>query len=237
MLYISDDLIFAKGKNTRFGLVFRKYSLGGSLLSEKFVESKDIVDPGTLIPTSQHQYILTKETFVNGIGYFSLCKLNSSFDTLWSHTIPGFQERQVLMTQDSCLIIYGGSYGTDEERRIHYHYISVLRFDRNGHLLWRRDEKKNFYESPGTIVETNKGNYLFSSSIEPFENKGHMAFIFELDSAGNEIYEHKFPFPMGEWSEPSLIQDGKGFTMFSQKWVGKFGEPAKDIILITNLSE
>ena len=111
------------------------------------------------------------------------------------------------------------------------------KLDKDGNLQWQKDIKQNISGMPGNIIETKSGNYLFSSTIEPIKDKGHKAYLFELDKNGELIFERNFTYDVGIGNVPFLIRSEGQITMIFQKWIGKFGDPFHDIIQIIKLTE
>ena len=86
------------------------------------------------------------------------------------------------------------------------------------------------------MIETKDGHFLFSSFIIPTKDNREYTYLFELDENGDMTYENKFEYSLGTQSIPLLLKGNEQVIMISQKWIGKFGEPFHDIILLTKLS-
>ncbi|MFY8188164.1 MAG: hypothetical protein ACOVLC_09415 [Flavobacterium sp.] len=164
-------------------------------------------------------------------------KLTQKGDTIWTRKHPHFYSKQTMLTSNEDLVFYGSNYSPIAEQKNTYHYLKIIVLDKAGNLKWQKDIKQNYYESAGNFIETKDGNCLFSSTITSIKDQGDRAYIFELNRNGDLTFERKFEYPVGIGSIPYLIRTEGQITMIGQKWIGKFGEPFKDIIHLTKLTE
>jgi len=166
-----------------------------------------------------------------------LNKCDKNWKLIWSKKYPHFYPQQTILTNNGNFVFYGSNDSPDDEQEIHHHYLKIIALDKDGNLKWQKDIKQNYDEKAGNVLETKDGNFLFSSTITPIKNKGRIAYIFELNTNGNLTFERKFEYPVGINSVPYIIRAKGQITMIGQKWIGKFGEPFKDVIQITKLTE
>lgn len=236
ILLIANEFI---PKTTKIGISVRRYNLDGKLISENLMLTKAHSNPISIIPTSDSNFYLTAEQYdqTENINSLWLMKLTQTGDTIWTKKYPHFYSRQTILTSTGNLVFYGSNYSPSDEQKIHYHYLKIIMLDKDGNLKWQKDIKQNYYERAGNLIETKDGNYLFSSTITPIKDKGDRAYIFELSKNGNLTFERKFEYSAGISSVPHLIRTEGQITMIGQKWIGKFGEPFKDVVQITKLTE
>ncbi|HET6243831.1 MAG: hypothetical protein H0V01_12735 [Bacteroidetes bacterium] len=238
----SDILLIANEfipKKTKIGISFRRYNLDGKLISENLLLTKGHSNPISIIQSADNNYYLTAEQYDQdaNINSLWLMKLTQEGDTIWTKKYPHFYSRQTILTISGDLLFYGSNYSQTEEQKKHYHYLKIIYLDKEGNLKWQKDIKQNYYEKPGSIIETKSGSYLFSSTITPIKDKGDRAYVFELDKNGDLTFERKFEYSVGINSVPFLIRSDGQITMIGQKWIGKFGDPFHDIIQVTRLTE
>jgi hypothetical protein len=226
-------------KTTKIGISFRRYNLDGKLISENLMLTKGHSNPISIIQSADNNHYLTAEQYDQeaNINSLWLMKLTQKGDTIWTKKYPHFYSRQTILTTSGDLLFYGSNYSPTEEQKTHYHYLKIIKLDKEGNLIWQKDIKQNYYEEPGNIIETKSGSYLFSSTITPIKDKGDRAYVFELDPNGNLTFSRKFDYSVGISSVPFLIRTEGQITMIGQKWIGKFGDPFHDIIHITKLTE
>jgi len=226
-------------ESSKTGISFRRYNLEGTLISENLILTKEMSNPISIIKSNDDNFYLTAELYnrQSDINSLWLMKLSQAGDTIWTKSYPHFFSRQTNLTRNGDLIFYGSNYSQSDERKTHHHYLKIIVLDRKGNLKWQKEIKQNYYERPGNFLETKDGNYLFASTITPIKDKGSRAYLFELDSNGDLTFERKFEYPVGINSVPFIFRTEGQITMVGQKWIGKFGEPFKDIIHITKLTE
>lgn len=236
ILLISNEFI---PNTTKIGISIRRYNLDGKLISENLMLTKGHSNPISIIKSADNNYYLTAEQYEQNANINSLwlMKLTQKGDTIWTKKYPHFYSRQTILTTNGDLLFYGSNYSPTEEQKTHYHYLKIIKLDKEGNLQWQKEIKQNYYEKPGSILETKDGSYLFSSTITPIKDKGDRAYMFELDKNGDLTFERKFEYSVGISSVPFLIKTEGQITMIGQKWIGKFGDPFHDIIQVTKLTE
>jgi hypothetical protein len=225
-----------KSKNHQ-GISISKYDLKGTLISSKLLSGDVHCNPISILATKDNNYFLTADKYDDKTKANSLwmIKLNTDGDTIWSKVYPNFYPKQTILTSKNEIVVYGSNYASGEGNNKMCEFLKVLMLDNNCNLKWQREINKNWYERPGNMIETKDGHFLFSSSITPIKDNGEFAYLFELDSNGNKIYENKFDYSLGIQSTPIILQGIKQIIMVSQKWIGRFGEPFHDIISLITL--
>ena len=236
ILLIANEFI---PNTTKIGISIRRYNLDGKLISENLMLTKGHSNPISIIKSADNNYYLTAEQYDQNANINSLwlMKLTQKGDTIWTKKYPHFYSRQTILTTNGDLLFYGSNYSPTEEQKTHYHYLKIIKLDKEGNLQWQKEIKQNYYEMPGSILETKDGSYLFSSTITPIKDKGDTAYMFELNKNGDLTFERKFEYSVGISSVPFLIRTEGQITMIGQKWIGKFGDPFHDIIQVTKLTE
>ena len=236
LILISDEY---QPKTSNVGISIRLYNLDGKIISEKLILTKGYSNPISIIPATDSNFYLTAEQYdrESNINSLWLMKLTQKGDTIWTKKYPHFYPRQTVLSRNGDLVFYGSNYSLIEDEKTYFQYLKIVVFDEEGNLKWSKDTKQNYYEKPGNLIETKEGNYLFSSTITPIKDKGDRAYIFELNRNGELTFERKFEYSVGISSVPYLIRTEGQITMVGQKWIGKFGEPFKDIIHLTKLTE
>jgi len=236
ILLIANEFI---PKTTKIGISIRRYNLDGKLISENLMLTKVHSNPISIIQSADNNYYLTAEQYDRdaNINSLWLMKLTQKGDTIWTKKYPHFYSRQTILTNSGDLVFYGSNYSQTEEQKKYFNYLKIIYLDKEGNLKWQKDIKQNYYEKPGSIIETKSGSYLFSSTITPIKDKGDRAYVFELDKNGDLTFERKFEYSVGINSVPFLIRSDGQITMIGQKWIGKFGDPFHDIIQVTRLTE
>ena len=223
--------------NNHQGITISKYDLNGSLISSKLLSENIHCNPIS-ITQSNNSYFLTADKYNDKTHVNSLwmIKLNTDGDTIWSKTYQDFYPKQTILTAKNELVIYGSNYPSFESKNENSEFLKVLMLDSNCNLKWQKEINRNWYESSGNMIETKDGHFLFSSFIIPTKDNREYTYLFELDENGDMTYENKFEYSLGTQSIPLLLKGNEQVIMISQKWIGKFGEPFHDIILLTKLS-
>jgi len=237
ILLIANEFI---PRTTKRGISIKRYNLDGKMISENLILTKEHSNPISIIKSADNNFYLTVEQYdqTTEINSLWLMKLTQKGDTIWTKKYLNFYPKQTILTSNKDLVFYGSNYySTEEERETNYHYLKIIVLDEKGNFKWQKDIKQNYYEKPGSFLETKNGNYLFSSTITPIRDKGDRAYLFELDKNGELIFDKKFDYPVSIGGVPYIIRTDGQITMIAQKWVGKFGEPFKDIIQVTKLTE
>jgi hypothetical protein len=236
ILLIANEFI---PNTTKSGISIRRYNLEGELISENFMLTKDNSNPISITSSSDANFYLTAEQYdqSENINSLWLMKLSQKGDTIWTKKYPHFYSRQTALTSNGDLVFYGSNFSSIEEQNNNYEYLKIIVLNKDGDFKWQRDIKQNYYERAGNFIVTKDGNYLFASTITPIKDKGDKAFVFELTKNGELTFERKFEYTIGISSVPYLIKTKGQVTLVGQKWIGQFGEPFKDIIQITKLTE
>ena len=236
ILFITDEY---QTKTSKLGISIKRFSLEGRLLSENVMMTQGHCNPISVINSNDNCFYLSAELYdrESNINSLWLMKLTQKGDIIWTRKHPHFYSKQTMLTSNEDLVFYGSNYSPIAEQKNTYHYLKIIVLDKEGNLKWQKDIKQNYYESAGNFIETKDGNYLFSSTITPIKGQGDRAYIFELNRNGDLTFDRKFEYPVGIGSTPYLIRTEGQITMIGQKWIGKFGEPFKDIIHLTKLTE
>lgn len=236
LLVLADEFV---PKTVEHGMSIRRYHLDGTLIAENLMLTKELTYPISITPSADNHFYVTAGQYdqTTGIPSLWLIKLTQKGDTVWTKKHPYFYAKQTIVTSNENLVFYGSNFSPPAEQKNHYEYIKIIVLDKNGNLQWEKEMKQNYYEKPGNCLETKDGNYLFASTITPIQNKGDKAYLFELTKKGELTFERTFDYSVGISSVPYLIRTEGQITMIGQKWMGKFGEPFKDIIQITKLTD
>jgi hypothetical protein len=237
LLVIADEEQIPGDHKTRPGLSVSRYLGDGNLISRKFYRQKDLLTSVSIIPSLDNHYFVSSFLYGPAGRAFRILKINDAGDTLWTKDHKNFDPKHALQLKDSSLLFYGSDYTCMEKVTDSCQFTVVLKTDKNGNLLWRKELKGNHNEIQGNMVALQNSHYLFSTAIEPVKDKGWFVYIYELDKDGNRVFHKKFNFPAGSQNAPVLLQGNNQVTLVSEKWIGKFGEPFRDAILITRMKE
>jgi len=220
------------------GISISKYDLNGRLISAKLLSGNIERNPISIIKSKDNNYFLTAEKYNAKTNTNSLwmIKLNADGDTIWSKAYQNFYPKQTILTGKNELLIYGSNYSSLEGKNESFEFLKVLMLDSSCNLKWQKEINKNWHEKPGNMIVTKDGHFLFSSFIIPTKDNREYSYLFELDDNGKITYENKFEYSLGIQSIPVILQGDEQIIMVSQKWIGQFGEPFHDIILLTKLT-
>ena len=217
-------------------IAIRFYDLNGKLLRSNKYENGELNNPGGIYPARDGGYLISNESGDREGSNLFLIKIDTKGKVLWTKTHENFYFSSNFQMLDSSFIFIGSDYGSGEAKKINYHYLKVIKTDDKGNLLWSTELKRNYYEAPGNGLEIGGGKILLGAAIKRFDGESGNPNIFVLSPEGDFIFEHKFDFPSGIGSTPFLMQSPVGMTMITQKWIGKFGDPFHDVIVVKRLS-
>ncbi|WP_435263487.1 hypothetical protein [Tenacibaculum sp. nBUS_03] len=211
-----------------YGFAIQKFDKKGTIMSNVFFNKYD--NPLTVTKTFDNHFLIS--TFKTKSDSLILIKKEINNKTIWKKTLDkNIYPKQIFQTKDKSFIIYGTIQNTNSRNS-----LIVFKIDKKGKIIWEKSINMNYYEQAGNVIE-NKNNFVFSSAITPTKDNGSFAYIFELDNNGKLISDKKFDFMLGISSVPYLIDNNERITMISQKWIGEFGDPFHDILIINRIKK
>ncbi|HLG33764.1 MAG TPA: T9SS type A sorting domain-containing protein [Bacteroidia bacterium] len=143
-----------------------------------------------------------------------LLKLNQNGDTLWTRTysgIAGSWFTDVKQAYDSNYIVTGEVNDTLNNGRS---YVSLMKVDQNGNLLWSKMFVVLRYPIANAIELTSDGFVIAGQSTDYPTSSNHFLFLLKTDLQGNPLWCKTFSNPIGE-SRPISISKtlNGGFTL------------------------
>ncbi len=138
-------------------------------------------------------YVFCGETYNNSQGYSDVwvVKTNVNGDTLWTQTIGGSlvdKGNAVIETSDSNIVVAGVRNTVTDSTQIY-----LLKFTRNGALLWDSIYGDSLYENANSVIEISTGDYVMGGATTTFSPNGDTDFyLLKTNSAGNMIWERYF---------------------------------------------
>ena len=186
-----------------------------------------------VVQTFDSGYVFCGETYNNSAGFSDVyvVKTNSIGDTLWTKTVGGSltdKGNALIQTSDSNIVV-SGIKNTQTDSTQAY----VLKFDKDGVLLWDSIYGGAGYDVVNSIIETQDGTYLFVGATNSFSSNKEF-YIVQISSDGLLIWENYFTMPIEEEAyDVFQIADGNFMVI---GYTSSFGGGGKDalIFLVTS---
>lgn len=186
-----------------------------------------------VVQTFDSGYVFCGETYNNTAGFSDVyvVKTNSIGDTLWTKTVGGSltdKGNALIQTSDSNIVV-SGIKNTQTDSTQAY----VLKFDKDGVLLWDSVYGGAGYDVVNSIIETQDGRYLFVGATNSFSSNKEF-YIVQISSDGLLIWENYFTMPIEEEAyDVFQIADGNFMVI---GYTSSFGGGGKDalIFLVTS---
>lgn len=151
-----------------------------------------------VIQTFDSGYVFCGETYNNTNGYSDVyvVKTNSIGDTVWTRTVGGTlidKGNALIQTSDSNIVVAGLKNTLSDSTQAY-----VLKFDKNGALLWDSVYGGARFERANDIVETQDGGFVFTGASTSFGPGDKDYYIVKVSSSGLKIWEQLFSNPLEE---------------------------------------
>ncbi len=162
----------------------------------------------SILETRNGSFILVGESYSTDIeglpnkGYYDaiILKYDKDGNMLWQKSWGGNGNDKFLNsieTEDGSIILFGHSSSTDIEGLPNKGSddIIIIKYDKDGNMLWQKSWGGNNNESFSRVIETEDGSiilagYSFSTDIEGLPNKGSQdAIILKYDKNGNMLWQ------------------------------------------------
>ena len=129
-----------------------------------------------------------------------ILKYDKNGNMLWQKSLGGSDRdylSNVIETEDGNFILFGNSISTDIEGLPNKgtRDMIILKYDKNGNMLWQKSWGGNKSEVSNNVIETEDGNFILfgdseSTDIEGLPNKGsNDIIIFKYDKDGNMLWQ------------------------------------------------
>ena len=185
-------------KNDKDGNLLWQKSWGGN--SHDYLNNVIVTEDGNFILFGR-----SESTDIEGLpnkGSYDaiIVKYDKDGNLLWQKSWGGSgydSLSQVIETEDGNFILFGRSESTDIEglpNKVSQDAI-ILKYDKNGNMLWQKSWGGNNREYLKNAIETEDGNFILfgytsSTDIEGLPNKGSQdAIIVKYDKDGNMLWQ------------------------------------------------
>ena len=129
-----------------------------------------------------------------------ILKYDKNGNMLWQKSLGGNGGElldNVIETEDGNFILFGYTSSTDIEGLSNKgsNDIIILKYDKNGNMLWQKSWGGNDSDYLNNVIETEDGNFILfgnsrSTDIEGLPNKGSVdAIILKYDKNGNMLWQ------------------------------------------------
>ncbi len=237
--------------NSYQACLMKRDSLGGYVWQKTYGgEDWDFVYD--IAKTYDNGFVFCGETYnnTNGNSDVWVVKTNNQGDTLWTRTIGGSladKGNSIIETADSNILVAGVRTTISDSTQAY-----VLKFDKDGVLIWDSLYGGTAYEGANDIITTQDGNIVFTGTSTSFGVGDKDYYVVKINQNGNIIWEQVFNdvgdeegFAIHEISNGNLMnvgytkatgageKDAKIFLITSGGWWGgqnsSFGGYVDDI--------
>lgn len=139
-----------------------------------------------VVQTFDSGFVFCGETYnnTNGFADVYVVKTNSVGDTLWTRTVGGSlvdKGNALIQTLDSNILVAGIKTTTIDSTQAY-----VLKFDKDGMLLWDSVYGGAKYESLADVIELQSGKYAFTGTSNSLNTNNDLdVYYIILDTTGN----------------------------------------------------
>ena len=241
-----------KGSND---IIIFKYDKDGNMLWQKSWGGNKIDVSNNAIETEDgsiilfgYSYSIDIEGLPNkGSNDAIIIKYDKDGNMLWQKSWGGSDRDyliNVLETEDGNFILFGRSSSTDIEGLPNKgsRDMIILKYDKNGNMLWQKSWGGNKSEVSNNVIETEDGNFILfgdseSTDIEGLPNKGsNDIIIFKYDKDGNMLWQKSWGGNKSEVSNNVIETEDGNFILFgnssSTDIEGLPNKGLQDIILV-----
>lgn len=184
-----------------------------------------------VVQTFDSGYVFCGETYNNTAGFSDVyvVKTNSIGDTLWTKTIGGSladKGNSLMQTADSNIVV-AGLRNTQSDSTQAY----VLKFDKDGILLWDSTFGGSKFDVANSIIETNDGNYVFIGTTNSFDTTNNDYYIVKISTNGSLIWQNYLSIINNE--EAFDIYELSNSNLLFVAQTNTFGGGKTDVHLVT----
>lgn len=227
------------------------FSNDGELLSNKQFGGEFIDLPSSILLTNDGHLLIsghsrsTTGTLINNRGQldFWVIKTDMYGNTVWEKTYGGSDEDytvDILELTDGNYMLLGHSTSIDFDIPDNYGDldISLMKLDQNGNIIWQESYGGLYNDVASDMIELENGNIMiggstFSNNIDVSFNNGNSdGWIFEVDQAGDIIWENTYGADGNDYIQSLQLENGVVKVLgnsFSEAIQDKVNNGAEDI--------
>ncbi len=151
-----------------------------------------------VIQTYDSGYVFCGETYTNSAGFSDVYVVKTDVfgDTLWTRTVGGSlvdKGNALIETSDSTIVVAGIKNTLTDSSQAY-----VLKFDKNGVLLWDNLFGYGRQESAHGLTTTQDGGVVFTGKSTSFGPGDLDYYVVKVDAYGNTVWEQPFISPQNE---------------------------------------
>lgn len=184
-----------------------------------------------VVQTFDSGYVFCGETYNNTNGYSDVyvVKTNSIGDTVWTRTVGGTlidKGNALIQTSDSNIVVAGLKNTLSDSTQAY-----VLKFDKNGDLLWDSVYGGIGYEKLTDVIELQSGKYAFTGTSNSYSVSNDLDhYYLKVDTSGILLSFSTLPSGLNTNDEESntllQLQDGR---ILMTGYTKTFGYSKKDV--------
>jgi hypothetical protein len=184
-----------------------------------------------VIQTFDSGYVFCGETYNNTAGFSDVyvVKTNSFGDTLWTKTVGGSladRGNSLIQTSDSSIVVAGIRNTLTDSTQAY-----VLKFDKDGTLLWDVVFGGVKYDVANSIIESQDGAYVFVGTSDSFGTTNNDCFITKISTTGTLIWQNYFAMPQEDGAY-DVVELTNGDILVAG-YTSSFGGGRKDVLIFT----
>jgi len=184
-----------------------------------------------VIQTFDSGYVFCGETYNNTAGFSDVyvVKTNVFGDTLWTKTVGGSladRGNALIQTSDSSIVVAGIRNTLTDSTQAY-----VLKFDKDGTLLWDSVFGGAKYDVANSIIETTDGSFVFVGTSDSFGTTNNDCFITKISANGTLIWQNYFAMPQDDGAY-DVIELTNGNILVAG-YTSSFGGGRKDALIFT----
>ena len=227
-----------------------KYDKNGNIIWQRGYEGN--VDSFISIIETQDGYVVvggTLSSYIEGSDFTGddnaiIIKYDKNGNILWQKIYGGkYYDNfvSIIETQDGYVVV-GETESTDIEGLTYkgVHDAIIIKYDKNGNIVWQRNWGGKYYDNFESIIETQDGYVVVgetrSTDIEGLTSKGlDDAIIVKYDKNGNKIWQRNWGGNKNDYFE-SIIKTQDGYVVIgeteSSDIEGLTNKGSRDIIIV-----
>ena len=190
-----------------------------------------------ITPTSDGGYIVAGFTFSNdgdvtgfhGVVDYWILKLDFNGNLVWEKTLGGSDGEvafDIIETTDGNFVVAGKTSSTDGDvTGFHIPYYAgddywIVKLNVNGDIIWQKCFGGYAYDIPGSIIETNDGNYViagYTNSVDgdvTVQHGSYDAWIIKIQPDGDLIWQKSYGIGPEDYAF-SILEDENNDLVFA----------------------
>lgn len=184
-----------------------------------------------VVQTFDSGYVFCGETYNITAGFSDVyvVKTNSLGDTLWTKTVGGSladRGNVLIQTSDSNIVVAGIKNTFTDSTQAY-----VLKFDKDGTLLWDSVFGGAKYDVANSIIETADGSFVFVGTSDSFGTTNNDCFITKISANGTLIWQNYFAMPQDDGAY-DVVELTNGDILIAS-YTSSFGGGQKDALIFT----